>query len=97
MMRAKRASRQRVEKPRARAKGAKEGEREAERYAGAFARVRLVRAWIAAVAAIASMVSPYVALLERLLKWWSKLALGFVPVVGTGIAFVDLVECLYQK
>jgi RHS repeat-associated protein len=26
-----------------------------------------------------------------------KLALGFVPVVGTGIAFVELVECLYQK
>ena len=70
MMRAKRASRQRVEKTRARAKGA-EGEREAARYAGAFARVRLVRAWIAAVAAVASMVSPYVALLERLLKWWS--------------------------
>ena len=46
---------------------------EAARYARAFARVRLVRAWIAAVAAIASMVSPYVALLERLLKWWSTL------------------------
>ena len=50
-------------------KGKEKGD--AERYAGAFARVRLVRAWIAAVAAIASMLSPYVALLERLLKWWS--------------------------
>jgi RHS repeat-associated protein len=86
MMRAKRASRQRVEKPRARAKGAKDGEREAERYAGAFARVRLVRAWIAAVAAVASMVSPYVALLERLLKWWATLHQRRAPRVAAVLA-----------
>ncbi len=42
-------------------RGAKEG----EQYAGAFARVRLVRAWIAAAAAMLTMLYGYVALLER--------------------------------
>jgi len=41
---------------------------EAERYAGAFARVRLVRAWIAAVAAMVAMLYGYVALLERVVR-----------------------------
>jgi hypothetical protein len=38
-----------------------------EDYTDAFARVRLVRAWIAAVSALVAMVSGYVALLERIL------------------------------
>lgn len=37
-------------------------------YAGAFARVRLVRAWIAAVAALVTMLYGYVALLERMIR-----------------------------
>jgi hypothetical protein len=37
-------------------------------YAGAFARVRLVRAWIAAVAALVTMLYGYVALLERVIR-----------------------------
>ena len=37
-------------------------------YAGAFARVRLVRAWIAAVAALVTMLYAYVALLERVIR-----------------------------
>ena len=41
---------------------------EAERYAAAFARVRLVRAWIAAAAAMVAMLYAYVALLERVVK-----------------------------
>jgi len=41
---------------------------EEERYAGAFARVRLVRAWIAAAAAMVAMLYGYVALLERVVK-----------------------------
>jgi len=41
---------------------------EAERYAGAFARVRLVRAWIAAAAAMVAMLYGYVALLERVVR-----------------------------
>lgn len=65
----KRASRRRPEKTSARAKGA--GETEAKQYAGAFERVQLVRAWIAAIAAIVAMLSAYVALLERLVMWWS--------------------------
>ena len=65
----KSASRRRLEKTSARAKGS--SETEAEQYADAFERVRLVRAWIAAVAAILAMLSAYVALLERLLMWWS--------------------------
>lgn len=48
------------------------GEGEGEQYAAAFARVRLVRAWIAVVAALVTMLSGYVALLERLLTWWSR-------------------------
>jgi len=45
-----------------------EGEGEAERYAGAFARVRLVRAWIAAATAMVAMLYGYVALLERVVR-----------------------------
>jgi phage shock protein PspC (stress-responsive transcriptional regulator) len=41
---------------------------EAERYEAAFARVRLVRAWIAAAAAMVAMLYAYVALLERVVK-----------------------------
>ena len=41
---------------------------EVEQYAGAFARVRLVRAWIAAAAAMVAMLYGYVALLERVVK-----------------------------
>ena len=43
-------------------------ENEVARYAGAFARVRLVRAWIAAAAAMVAMLYGYVALLERVVK-----------------------------
>ncbi|HKH93121.1 MAG TPA: hypothetical protein VKA54_15050 [Gemmatimonadaceae bacterium] len=43
-------------------------ERGAEDYEGAFARVRLVRAWIAAAAALVAMLYGYVALLERVVK-----------------------------
>ena len=39
-----------------------------EEYAAAFARVRLVRAWIAAAAALVAMLYGYVALLERVVK-----------------------------
>jgi len=45
-----------------------EGEGEAERYAGAFAPVRLVRAWIAAATAMVAMLYGYVALLERVVR-----------------------------
>ena len=38
----------------------------AEQYAAAFARVRLVRAWIAAAAAMVALLYGYVALLERM-------------------------------
>jgi len=48
---------------------AAEGEREAKRYAAALARVRLVRAWIAAAAAIVAMLSAYVPVLERIARW----------------------------
>ena len=48
--------------------GEQSGAGEAERYAGAFARVRLVRAWIAAAAAMVAMLYAYVALLERVVK-----------------------------
>jgi hypothetical protein len=48
--------------------GGESGAAEAERYAGAFARVRLVRAWIAAAAAMVAMLYAYVALLERVVK-----------------------------
>jgi hypothetical protein len=44
------------------------GTGEVERYAGAFARVRLVRAWIAAAAAMVAMLYGYVALLERVVR-----------------------------
>src|SRR5688572_27226641 len=60
MRRTSRTRRETAETTSARAKVKGTEKREAARYAGAFARVRLVRAWIAAVAAIASMVSPYV-------------------------------------
>jgi hypothetical protein len=48
--------------------------------------VRLVRAWIAAVAAIASLVSPHVALLERLLKWWATLHRRRAPRLAAVLA-----------
>ena len=47
-----------------------EGEGGAEQYAGAFARARLVRAWIAVAAAMVAMLYAYVALLERVVRWW---------------------------
>jgi len=47
---------------------AEPGAEEVERYAGAFARVRLVRAWIAAAAAMVAMLYAYVALLERVVR-----------------------------
>jgi hypothetical protein len=40
----------------------------AEQYAAAFARVRLVRAWIAAAAAMVALLYGYVTLLERLVR-----------------------------
>jgi hypothetical protein len=40
----------------------------AEQYAAAFARVRLVRAWIAAAAAMVALLYGYVALLERVVQ-----------------------------
>jgi len=48
--------------------GGQAGAGGAERYAGAFARVRLVRAWIAAAAAMVAMLYAYVALLERVVR-----------------------------
>ena len=47
-----------------------EQEREAtrEKYAAAFERVRLVRAWIAAAAALVTVISAYVAVIERIVK-----------------------------
>ena len=48
--------------------GGESGAGEAERYAGAFARVRLVRAWIAVAAALVAMLYAYVALLERVVR-----------------------------
>lgn len=60
-MKGTRASRKRVE--------VTAGEREAKRYAGAFTRVRLVRAWIAAAAALVAVLYSYVALLERIERW----------------------------
>jgi hypothetical protein len=44
------------------------GEGGAEQYAAAFARVRLVRAWIAAAAAMVALAYGYVALLERVVR-----------------------------
>ena len=46
----------------------KSGAEEVERYAGAFERVRLVRAWIAAAAAMVTVLGGFVALLERVVK-----------------------------
>jgi hypothetical protein len=47
-----------------------EQEREATRakYAAAFERVRLVRAWIAAAAALVAVISAYVAVIERVVR-----------------------------
>ena len=47
-----------------------EQEREAtrEKYAAAFERVRLVRAWIAAAAALLAVISAYVAVIERVVR-----------------------------
>jgi len=39
-----------------------------DRYAAAFERVRLVRAWIAAAAAMVTVISAYVAVIERILR-----------------------------
>lgn len=68
MLRMKRTSegRQRVAPPPARV--AAEGERGVKPYAKAFARVRLVRAWIAAAAALVAVLASYVALLERMVR-----------------------------
>lgn len=46
----------------------KPGAEEVKRYRDAFARVRLVRAWIAAAAAMLTMLYGYVALLERVVR-----------------------------
>ena len=45
-------------------------EREAtrEKYAAAFERVRLVRAWIAAAAALVAVISAYVAVIEKVVR-----------------------------
>jgi phage shock protein PspC (stress-responsive transcriptional regulator) len=48
--------------------GGASGAGQVDRYAAAFARVRLVRAWIAAAAAMVAMLYAYVALLERVVK-----------------------------
>ena len=40
----------------------------AEQYAAAFARVRLVRAWIAAAAAMVALLYGYFELLEKMVK-----------------------------
>jgi hypothetical protein len=45
-----------------------EGETTRDRYAAAFERVRLVRAWIAAAAALVTVISAYVAVIERIVK-----------------------------
>jgi hypothetical protein len=39
-----------------------------DEYASAFERVRLVRAWIAAAAALVAVLSGYVAVIERVIK-----------------------------
>jgi len=39
-----------------------------EKYAAAFERVRLVRAWIAAAAALVAVISAYVTVIERVLR-----------------------------
>jgi len=66
MTRMKRGSGKRAETTPVRAEEKREGEREAERYAGAFARAKLVRAWIAVAAAMVAMLYAYVSFLERL-------------------------------
>lgn len=43
-------------------------ERATDDYTAAFARVRLVRAWIAAAAALVAMLYGYVALLDRVIR-----------------------------
>jgi hypothetical protein len=60
------ASRKRTDTAPARAKT--EGNTEEQQYAGAFARARLVRAWIAVVAALVAVLYAYVALLERVAR-----------------------------
>ena len=60
-----RASRKGEETTSARVTEEAEAKGEAERYAGAFERVRFVRAWIAVVAAILAVLSVYLPLLER--------------------------------
>ncbi|MBW8770358.1 MAG: hypothetical protein JF589_11415 [Gemmatimonadetes bacterium] len=39
-----------------------------DKYAAAFERVRLVRAWIAAAAALVAVISAYVTVIERVLR-----------------------------
>ena len=72
MTRMKRGSGKRAAITPARGEGKGGGEREAERYAGAFARAKLVRAWIAVAAAMVAMLYAYVAFLERLERWWAS-------------------------
>ena len=45
-----------------------EGDTTRDRYAAALERVRLVRAWIAAAAALVAVISAYVAVIERIVK-----------------------------
>jgi hypothetical protein len=47
--------------------GARHGSAHGE-YAAAFERVRLVRAWIAAAAALVAVISAYVTVIERVLR-----------------------------
>lgn len=76
-------------------RGADEG---AEQYAGAFARVKLVRAWVAVTAAVVAMLFAYVALLERVVKWWTSCTsrfAGWGPAKTRGIyrATLQLAAC----
>jgi hypothetical protein len=45
-----------------------DGEGTRDKYTEAFERVRLVRAWIAAAAALVAVISAYVAVIERVLR-----------------------------
>jgi RHS repeat-associated protein len=93
MTRMKRGSRKRAETTAARAEEKGEGEREAERYAGAFARAKLVRAWIAVAAAMVAMLYAYVAFLERLERWWASFPSRFRARLPTRTAEVLSTAC----
>ena len=58
-----------AETTRAQAMEKREDEESKEEFHVAFERVRLVRAWVAVAVAIASMLSAYAALVERVVKW----------------------------